>query len=78
MSPGLLNRVALVRTDASEEHIPSMFMVMKAICNSETSVRNRATRRNFPEDTHYCYRREDIPEGSVLRPYTLARSSKFR
>jgi hypothetical protein len=40
LSSGLLRRVALVRTDVSEE--PGA---------SETSVLTRATRRNNPEDT---------------------------
>jgi hypothetical protein len=28
-----------------------------------------ATRCNTPEDIRHCYRRENIPEDSVLQPY---------
>jgi hypothetical protein len=37
----------------------------------ETSVQTRVTRCNTPEDIRHSYRRENNPEGSVLRPYTL-------
>jgi hypothetical protein len=30
---------------------------------------DRATRCNIPEDVRHCYRREYIPEDSVLRPH---------
>jgi hypothetical protein len=50
VSSGLLRRVALVRTDVSEE--PGA---------SETSVITRATRRNNPEDTIlHSHRRENL------------------
>jgi hypothetical protein len=60
VSSGLLRRVALVRTDVSEEPGASFIMVAKigelgttqeAPGSSETSVLTRATRRNNPEDT---------------------------
>jgi hypothetical protein len=50
VSSGLLRRVALVRTDVSEE--PGA---------SETSVLTRVTRRNNPEDTIlHSHRRENL------------------
>jgi hypothetical protein len=61
LSFGVLRRVALTRTDVSEEHIASIIRVtriielgttlmMEAIRFSETSVLTRATRRLVPED----------------------------
>jgi hypothetical protein len=57
----MLRRVALVRTDISEElnaffitvtRIGELETLMKeALNSSETSVLTRATRRNIPEDT---------------------------
>jgi hypothetical protein len=63
VSSGLLFRVALVRTDVSEEPGASFIRVTKigelgtttlmmvAPVSSETLVLTRATRRNNPEDT---------------------------
>jgi hypothetical protein len=60
MSSGMLRRVALVRTDDSEElssqresvaSSPILVTLMKeALSSSETSVLTRATRRDIPED----------------------------
>jgi ABC-type transport system involved in cytochrome c biogenesis ATPase subunit len=61
-SSGMLRRVALVRTDVSEErawllvtaNFPSspilVTLMMEALCSSETSVIIRATHRYIPEE----------------------------
>jgi hypothetical protein len=43
----MLRRVAVVRTDISEERTASIIRVTRS---SETSVVTRATQRNIPED----------------------------
>jgi hypothetical protein len=76
MSSGILRRVALVRTDVSEE--PSVRRLLVAACvvpsspifvtlmkealgSSETSVLTRARRRKIPEDTIlHSHRRENL------------------
>jgi hypothetical protein len=55
-SSDVLRRVALIRTDVSEERSASIIRVtrlgelIEALCSSETSVPTRDTRRNIPED----------------------------
>jgi hypothetical protein len=70
VSSVLLRRVALVRTDVSEESGASFIRVTKigalgttneAPGSSEMSVLTRATRRNNPEDTIlHSHRRENV------------------
>jgi hypothetical protein len=63
----MLRRVALVRTNVSEEraNIPSspilVTLMMEALRSSETSVLTRATRRTIPEDgVLHSHRRENL------------------
>jgi hypothetical protein len=68
----MLRRVALVRTDVSEElsasfirvtgSLPIPVTLMKeALSSSETSVLTRTTRRNIPEDAIlHSHRRENL------------------
>jgi hypothetical protein len=80
VSSGLLRRVALVRTDVSEEPGASFIRVTKigelgrtqaATSNRRTlrintSVLTRATRRNNPEDTIlHSHRRENLKSYST-------------
>jgi hypothetical protein len=68
-SSGMLRRVALVRTDASEELSASFIRVTRigelgttlAVSSSETSVLTTATRRIIPEDAIlHSHRRENL------------------
>jgi hypothetical protein len=86
-SSGMLRRVALVRTDVSEERSASIIWgtrigdvgTMLAVTSnrrklrsSETSVLTRATRRNIPEDDIlHSHRREN------LKFYILVDSLKY-
>jgi hypothetical protein len=62
VSSGLLRRVALVRTNVSEEPGAAFITRLKeAPGSTETLVIKRATRRNNPEDTIlHSHRRENI------------------
>jgi hypothetical protein len=66
-SSGKWHRVALIRTDISEDCIASIFsshsctLKMEATRSSETSVLIRATRCHFPEDdNHHSHRRGNL------------------
>jgi hypothetical protein len=66
VSSGLLRRVALVRTDVSEE--PGA---------SETTALTRATRRNSPEDTIlHSNRRENLKSYRVIKSVGVALNGK--
>jgi hypothetical protein len=69
VSSGLLRRVALVRTDVSEEPGASFIRMAKigelgktqAATSNRRTLLTRATRRNNPEDTIlHSHRRENL------------------
>jgi hypothetical protein len=54
----MLRRVALVKTDVSEELSAVTYLVtlmLEAPSSSETSVLTRVTRRNIPEEAFFKY-----------------------
>jgi hypothetical protein len=93
VSSEFLRRVALVRTDVSEEHGASFIRVTKigflrsvsrllvAACvvpsSSETSFLTRATRRNNPEDTILHSHRRENLKSYVLLFACRLRTTEF-
>jgi hypothetical protein len=76
-SSGALRRVALVRTDVSEERIAPLIRVTRigelgAESSSKTPVNTRATHRNIPEDgILHSHRRENLKCYIALTGWTL-------
>jgi hypothetical protein len=61
VSSGMLRRVALVRTEVSEEHSASFIRVTRIDELGTTQALTRATRCNIPEDfILHCHRRENL------------------
>jgi hypothetical protein len=70
-SSGMLRRVALVRTDVSEERSAYIIAVTR-ICSSETSVLTRFIGRNIPEDDIlHSYHRENLKFYIALTAWSL-------
>jgi hypothetical protein len=71
----MLRRVALVRTDGSEElnaSIIKVTLMMEALNSSETPVLTRATRRKIPEDDIlHSHHRENLKSFIALTGWTL-------
>jgi hypothetical protein len=83
-SSWMLRRVAVVRTDLSEElnasvvsSSPILVTLMKeALSSSETSFLTRATRRNIPEDT-ILQEPQSFDSGSSRRSMLARNTSRF-
>jgi hypothetical protein len=77
----VLRRVALVRTDVSEEPGASIIKVTlmeEQPGSSETSALTRATRRNNPEDTIlHSHRRENLKSYNSQNCLSYGTSSSF-
>jgi hypothetical protein len=73
LSSGMLRRVALVRTDVSEEHIASFNRVTRIGELGTTLVvtSNGRTLRNIPEDILHSHRRENLKSYIALTGWGL-------
>jgi hypothetical protein len=72
----MLRRVALVRTDVSEERKASIIsfatLMMEALRYPEMSLFTRATRPNSQEDgTHHSHRRKNIKSYIALTGWAM-------